>query len=226
MTTDKFDEESEKDLTGITYINLLRHNPIAMQLNKKEAKHYNCLLGNMIVAVLEGSSREYEQAKAETLVFLERKEIETTRKWYVMTSLICLIVGILIFKIGYFSFSRISCLRGSLDSLCYCYYGFLGGIFSILGTSGSIKYTARSGKWLIVLEILSKLVISMVSAFILMLAYDIGIMFQGIAKDAEKEFRILICLLGGLSEKFVPSLVAKIENTEVEKNAKKDTDSV
>lgn len=72
-------------------VNILRHKPQVMQLDRKSHQHFQCLLGNILICALEENMDMVPLVKQEAIAYLNQKELEITRKWYVSFSFLFLL---------------------------------------------------------------------------------------------------------------------------------------
>ncbi|MDD6071903.1 MAG: hypothetical protein PUC12_14000 [Clostridiales bacterium] len=209
------DMKSESVQSILKKINILIHNPAVMQLTKEMKVHYMGLLGEALAAVLEGESDNPDELLSEAENYLKGRECEITRLWIVKDSLIICLIALIIY-IG------VNCIAigKSGDLVQYSlalFWGLIGGMASLLQHAGRIQYTCGAGKKLIWYEVLSRLFISMISAVIVLKAYDVGLVFASFKETAQSEsVQVLLCIVAGFSERFAPSLVEKIEGEKEE----------
>lgn len=215
-TTEAFEEEGNKLATeAVIAINSLKHKPTATQFDSRSRFLFNCILGNVLVAAFSAKRAEYENALKEAEDYLGTKELETTRVWYVEYSLAILAVLTLLYFLLLFLGSRVDAAASILKVYQYLYWSAIGSTFSILQSTDKISYTCSAGRELVFMEILCKFVIGMISGGILIAAFDIKLIFSGmISESSEPVFKLLLCILAGLSEKLVPSLVERLEKVE------------
>lgn len=199
-------------------IGILQNKPAVNQMNKKMKLQFNCLLGTALAAVLENASDSVGGVLDEARQYLSDREYEITRGWIVYYSL-AIFIGIW----GMFGLLQIiEQIREAYlqyEEVNVLVFGMTGSVLSILQHNGKLNYTCSAGRKLVFLQIVSKVMISMISAFLISKAFEAEIIFVGFSsEDGLEAFKIILYIVAGFSERMVPSLIEKIENSEVKKD--------
>lgn len=199
-------------------IGILQNKPAVNQMNKKMKLQFNCLLGTALATAFEGAFANAEGVLEEARKYLFDREYEITRGWIVQYSL-TMLIGILgvYGLLQWFEPTQYICQE--LNWLTPLIFGMVGGVLSILQHNGNLSYTCSAGKKLVFLQIVSKVTISMISAFLIAKAFEAEVIFGGfVSKNGVQAFKSILYIVAGFSERMVPSLIEKFENTEVKKD--------
>ena len=85
--------------------------------------------------------------------------------------------------------------------------------------NGNLSYTCSAGKKLVFLQVVSKVTISMISAFLVAKTFEAEVIFGGfVSKNGVQAFKTILYTVAGFSKRMVPSLIEKFENTEVKRD--------
>ena len=81
---------------------------------------------------------------------------------------------------------------------------------------------------MVFLEVISRLIISSASAFIIWKAYQAGVVFANFSSGIGKEaFETCLYIVAGFSERLAPSLIERFEDTKEDtKDEKENTDII
>ena len=196
-------------------IGVLKNKPAVNQMTKKMKLQFNCLLGTALATAFEGVFDSAKEVLEEAQNYLVDREYEITRGWIVQYSL-----GIFIGTLGILGllhlFEQTQHICQQLGEVRILIFGMLGGVLSILQHNGKLSYTCSAGKKLVFLQIVSKVTISMLSAFLIAKAFEAEIIFGGLSsQNGVEAFKIILYIVAGFSERMVPSLIEKFESTEV-----------
>ncbi len=218
-TTDACDATKEKLFSDtLSELCVLQQDACVPQMSKKMSMQYNRLLGGILVAALEKNEVSARKLLKKVKIYLQSREYEITRKWFVGNCLICLLAAT-------FAFLRLrnkSCCL-SKDGLRCLYFGILGGVWSVLQQNGKQKNTCSAGRWMVFLEVISRLIISSASAFIIWKAYQAGVVFANFSSGIGKEaFETCLYIVAGFSERLAPSLIERFEDTKEDTKDEKE----
>ncbi|SDB54247.1 hypothetical protein SAMN02910298_02773 [Pseudobutyrivibrio sp. YE44] len=177
-------------------------------LNKKARKQALSMLGTAIATV-----ECYEEARKillDTEVYVRESAKETVRNWLLIFTLGN--IGILIACVVCNYFFNV--WTNMINVLTPCFFGVLGGCFSILVKSRKnvLEYNIGAGIGVIFVDFLVRITISGLAAYILFLAFDAGIISISIDGDISRNsLRIILYITAGFSERLVPSLLERLE---------------
>lgn len=179
---------------------------------------YNRLLGGVLVAALDKNEVSARKLLKKVKIYLQSREYEITRKWFVENCLICLSAATFAFLL----LRNKSCCF-SKDGIRCLYFGIVGGVWSVLQQNGKQKNTCSAGRWMVFLEVISRLIISSASAFIIWKAYQAGVVFANFSSGIGKEaFKTCLYIVAGFSERLAPSLIERFEDTKEDTKDEKE----
>lgn len=233
-TTDKYKDTHKENTRMYGYISrigVLQHQPIVRYLSKTKHREFNYMLAETIVLILEG---EYIEADKQIILlekYLKDRNCEITRKWQLSYCFIILGTIFLLCCVGrYYSDKIISCLRisqNTLGVLGFSLLGTVGATLSIIQKSGKLCYDCESGRMLNFLEIFSRMFASVISGFIAIYLYKLDIIFGNFKLEHNEVFcLILICIVAGFSERLIPSIISRFENSENKEECCNDKESI
>lgn len=223
--TDEGEKEIDMDKlhSVLSLINSVIYRPCMLQLSLKMKRQVNCLLGSALLLSIQGLESEANECIKEAEGYLQKREYEITRKWYVEFSIgIFIAITIIYYLIGMM-------LPNDLKQKSFklLWYGSMGAMLSIQRHNGFLNAKCTAGRLLVFLEILSKFVVAMLSAVIVVTAFKSGMFMSGfMSGQNESEFIMLICIVSGFSERLVPSLIQKIEGEDGETNEEKNINNL
>lgn len=210
-TTDEYDENfsDRKDKINTTYnrIEEMEHRPTIQYLSTKQRRAFARLLGNAFVAELDGCNEVSTQTLQTAEIYLKERTLEISHRWLLLGAFAATLVGFVSWK--YFL---------PKDFLLF---GCLGALFSILCKTGKLEYDCQSGLFLNILEILSRFLAAIISAYLAEQLYQLDLMFTAL-KSAENSPAVLqlICFVSGFSERLVPSIVSNFGSKETKEVVK------
>lgn len=209
------DDKEEKKLEKgkfdplVAKVNSMEHKPSVLQMSKKMKRQYMCLLGNALILAMENNFKEAEKHLKEAQNYILEREYEITRKWNAqMSAGIFSALAIVYFVVGFFF------LKGESEKAFWdmLWYGAIGVLLSILQHNAYINAKCTAGKGLVFWEIVSKYIVGMISAVIVINAFNAGIFMTGfVTAEYKQQFILLIGIVAGFSERLAPSLIEKIE---------------
>lgn len=215
--------DQEKYSPFLARINFMQYKPCVIQMSKKMQRQYKCILGNALILAIENKYEEAEECIKEAQEYIEEREYEITRKW---NAEFCLLVFI-ITSILYFIGEKWIFLENYQEYFNFLWYGSIGVLLSILQHNAYINAKCTAGRGLLVCEIISKFIVGMISALIVIEAFKSGIfMTEFVNSEHEREFIVLIGIVAGFSERLAPSLIGKIEGKEGSTNEEKNSDNL
>lgn len=105
--------------------------------------------------------------------------------------------------------------NGIVSYIEYILFGGLGSYFFTLIKLGNLKLRSDSGKWLHYINGISRIIIGMLSGLFMALLIESGILFSFAINN---HLAILVfAFISGYSESFVPNIISKIENNNLNK---------
>ena len=222
-------DKGEKQLNKKKYwplqakINCMLHKPCVNQMSKKMKKQYKCLLGNALILAMENKYEDAEKCIQEANNYIEEREYEITRRW---NAEICIIIFAILIGLYYWGNKEI--FNGSERKYSnYLCFGSIGVLLSILQHNAYINAKCTAGIRLVICEIVSKYIVGMVSALIVVIAFKTGIFMNGfVTTKYEEQFVILIGIVSGFSERLAPSLIGKIEGKDENANEKENSNNI
>lgn len=223
-TTDNCDATKEKLFSDtLSELCVLQQDACVLQMDKEMSMQYNRLLGGVLVAALDKNEVSARKLLKKVKIYLQSREYEITRKWFVENCLICLSAATFAFLL----LRNQSCCF-SKDGIRCLYFGIVGGVWSVLQQNGKQKNTCSAGRWMVFLEVISRLIISSASAFIIWKAYQAGVVFANFSSGIGKEaFETCLYIVAGFSERLAPSLIERFEDTKEDtKDEKENTDII
>lgn len=218
ITSDEYDAKGHKDISKhhdvVNKIALLECKPLN-HFDDKTIVNYKRLLG-------EALSRSLKDDYVKALNILEHAEgyikdrgSELARKWYLdtagKTTIIILIVGI------YAWMFRVSCVEIFGKTAFYLYLsmvsGALGALLSIIFRMGKENLDCLAGKEIHERESIFRIVAGMLSAYLGALLVSADLFLPVFSKVNKTEVAlVLIGFIAGMSERFAPSILGKVEN--------------
>jgi hypothetical protein len=214
------DKVSREKLLSLACILQHDHNVTRLTRNQKEL--FGRLLGEAVVQILIA---DYEAAKGlieEAKKYIKMREFELSRKWQVLSGFIgILTIFILLVVINKYQVKLSECLSISpsyIKLLGYSFFGAVGALFSIVQKSGNRKIDCEAGVTLIAIDILAKLIIGVVSGFIILCFFQLDMVFANFKGNGNSHIgSILVSFIAGFSERLIPSIVSKFEDDSTRK---------
>ena len=138
--------------------------------------------------------------------FIKARLAELARSWYLTTGLVALVLsGIAMTLVWFF----VSPPQYVAFGLCLA-AGALGAAFSLISRIASFPLDPAAGQRLHRLEASARVLAGMVGAFVAFLALNAKIVFPTLV-DAGLAPLLLVSFVAGISERFVPNLVQRVE---------------
>lgn len=192
-------------------------------LSDENKQSFNRLIGEALVRSFECDYKNASLMLEKASIFLTSRKNETSRLWYITSSLVTLLVFFLIA----ITFDWIEGYKS------HWLHDGVPGFFSILavGMLGSVIFTAQrvsgtsfdygSERSLYVLEGFFKVMVGGVSALVVTHAINANMLSQDlIIKTQNPSMIFLLSFIAGYSERWVPSLLTNITNTKDKKDKK------
>jgi hypothetical protein len=198
---------------------LLESNPCCISLKKDVVIRFKRLIGE---AIARNLGNDYENAalmlkSAEN--FITSRSAELARMWYVISSGIFATIFIFLAFIGWIGRNYFIGLLGvsAFFLIITSLAGALGSFLSIIQRMGNTPLNSSSGQQLHVLEGASKIVAGVISAFLVVLSVNSGILLPIFTKADKQHIAMALAgLIAGASERLVPSLISHVESIAVD----------
>lgn len=222
--TDKYDKEhndkeKEKYISKVEY---LQHQPVFRYLTTKQKKEFGTMLGAILVLILEGAYDNVQNCIDQATTYMKNRNCEITRKWQLISclSIVCFLAIIIIITKHNFEYISIMMHIGedTLKKTGYISLGIVGAALSIIQKSGSQCYDCEAGRMLVFLEVLSRMLASIISSFLIVYLFELDLIFSAFKNENHiSACLIVICIIAGFSERLVPSIISKFEINEINK---------
>jgi L-rhamnose mutarotase len=218
-TTNAFEEEnavnSEERDKILAEIEWLQHQPCVKIISKERQVCFNLLLAECWCYALDDFFEIANTHLRRAEQYLNDRKVETSRKWQLFSCLS--IVGV--FAIAVITINRCFFVSATFtDWSNYLLFGALGTALSLIINSSVRTYNCESGKLLNFLEVLSRLIASLLSCIVIILMFDLNIIFTALKDNHAPEALRLLCVIAGFSERLIPSILRKMENDEIKEN--------
>ena len=146
--------------------------------------------------------------------FLLDRGLERKRSWYLITAFVTAIAASLAASLLWHWRSQVTQAIG-LDGLQIsvgAMFGAIGALIFILGRFSQIEMNAAGGLLIHCLESAARIVTGILGSLLVALAIKANIVL-GLANSSGHEFALLLllCVVGGASERLVPSLIEQME---------------
>jgi len=218
---EKGHEKPEKHNEILNAVALLECKPTT-HLSVTNLISFKRLLGESLARSL---AHDYKKA-AEILLHAENYLIdrgkELSRQWYLtragLTTAVILVLGIILWLFRDFSSKTLGAL---FFSTCLCMVaGALGALLSIIFRMGKENFNCLSGKSLHELESSDRVVAGALSAFLVSMLVRSEMFLPMLLKINNTELAVItLGFIAGMSEKFAPSILAKLDKTPKSKEA-------
>ena len=218
-TYDTIDIDRAKLNSYMSMIGFLQHHPMVSCMSKYMRKEFNHMLADTVVLILEGEFDKAEEQICKINNYLTNRNCEITRKWQLLYCFLIIFCVFVISILGrYFMQNIVELLvvkEETMGMIGFSMLGTVGATFSIVLKSGKQYYNCESGKLLNFLEILSRMIASIVSGFVAAYLYKMGIIFGNFNTEQNATYGfILICIIAGFSERLIPSIISSFEKAE------------
>jgi len=170
----------------------------------------------------DGAKRILEQARA----YVADRNVETARYWQLSTACaLGLIVGL--FGIGLWAL-RTYLTRAWSESAYFLVMagvaGSLGAVLSMIFRIGRSFPTSEAPKTLHILEAASRVFAGCLSGLLIAASVEIGLILPVFKEVGQSHLAMLIAgMVSGASERWAPSLIARLEGSSNERHSKKGT---
>lgn len=223
--------ESKKMTKALSGTDKLVKHPCVKFFDYEKKKELFILVGSAMSYAL---AENYSLAKAcreNAEQYINARKYEITRKWQLLSCIGLLAAFSIIFLLLNCFLSNV-CELFAFDvekfkRMLFCYWGVVGGVFSIIQSTGKIAYDCQSGRLLNFLQVFSKILTSMISGIFVIYLFDMGLIFSNFSERDSNACLIILCIVAGFSERLVPSIIDKLcEEETKEKGKEKDVNFV
>lgn len=217
ITTEEYDakghQSSEKHHETLNMVALLECKPI-VQLSENDIVNFKRLLGEALARSLKHDYKKASIILVHAENFLVDRGKELSRKWYLnragLTSLIMSAIGVILWIFRAISVNVLgeSAFLISLSMVS----GAIGALLSIIFRMGNESIDCLAGKELHELESMYRIIAGMLSAFLASLLLRSEIFLPVFSKTNHVALSMIaIGFIAGMSERFAPSILAKLE---------------
>jgi len=215
-TSDRLDAKGPKDKAK--YARLMSEaahieNSPHSFLTDQDKLSFKRLICEGIARILEDEYTVAKIALEAATAFLERRQNEQSREWYLLASacttlvLLTLTGGIQLWAY----LTSMSPTKGVLEYIIYITLGFVGALLSIIFRMGRTSFDYGARKNLHYLEAVMRILAGGITAFVAALAVKAKILFASVsASNIELEFLMFISIAAGALEKWIPSVIAAV----------------
>ena len=218
ITTDEYDNQGHKDISKhnevMNLVALHECKPIG-DFDIKTRLDYKRLLGEAIARSLGHDYTKATHILQHADNYIKERGKELSRKWYLAqsgkTTAILVFIGVLawIFRINVISLLGIKVFYFGLSMIA----GAMGALLSIIFRMGKENLDCLAGKKIHELESTYRIIAGMLSAFLGSLLIRADLFLPIFSKVNSTEIAIiLVGFVAGMSERFAPSILTKIEN--------------
>jgi hypothetical protein len=137
---------------------------------------------------------------------------EVSRSWYLQVALAgAVVAGTIMALIA--GLGEVGVIEGPIAATALAILGgTLGSAFSVLTRAGGMQLDPAAGQELHIYEAIARLLSGAIGGMIVTLAIASGQLIP-MLKEANTATIVLLCIVAGVSERFVPSLISRLENT-------------
>lgn len=220
-TSDEYDSTNKETKVErskvLAEVEWLQHQPCVQVINKKRRDCFISLLAECWCYALEGCFEIANNHLKRAEQYLNDRKIETSRKWQLIS---CFSIAFL-FWVGIFAINKFFYVSDIFKEWAtYLLFGTFGTVLSLIIDGSTRTYNCESGMMLNFLEVLSRWIASLLSCLIIILLFNLDMVFTALKDNHLTETLKLLCVIAGFSERLIPSILQKIENTEVKEKGK------
>lgn len=220
-TSDEYDaangETKEERSKVLAEVEWLQHQPCVQIIDNDRRNCFISLLAECWCYALDGCFEIANSHLKRAEQYLNDRKIETSRKWQLISCFS--IIGL--FMVGILAINKylpvLDCFN---EWATYLLFGTLGTALSLIISSNTRTYNCESGKLLNFLEILSRFIASLLSCLVIVLLFNLNIIFTALKDNHSTETLKLLCVIAGFSERLIPSILQKMESTEIKEREK------
>lgn len=220
-TSDEYDdannETKEARSKVLAEVEWLQHQPCVQIIDENKRNCYISLLAECWCYALDGCFEIANSHLKRAEQYLNDRKIEKSRKWQLISCFS--IIGT--FLVGILAINRCFHVSDNFERwVTYLLFGALGTALSLIINGNTRTYNCESGKLLNFLEILSRLIASLLSCLVIVLLFNLNIIFTALKENHSTETLNLLCVIAGFSERLIPSILQKMESAETKEREK------
>lgn len=208
------DEERKKFYDATSKLDRAQAYP-CMLLKEEHVLSFKRILGAGYVAAFHKSFDTIDKTIEEAKDYVRHRNLEKARQIYLAwAGIITLIAVVFLILLHY-----VPAFDLLLKDVTSCIvFGIAGAYFSIWMRYEDLLMKGFSTRTLLALEAVSRLFIGAISAYVVYLAYQCQIVFNLLSNVESIYVCSFLGFLGGLCERFVPSLVESFANRSLKEN--------
>lgn len=227
ITSNNYDEENKNNKAYIvdilSKIENLQHEPTVSFLSYSMKKNFKCLLAESLVYVFDNQFELANSSIEKSKKYIRNRNFEISRKWHLQYSLLFMLVFIFIAVCIIINKQYLSELFNisteKVSRYIYIVFGAIGASLSIIQKTGKRYYNAESGRYLHALEAVSRLIAGMISSLFAICLIQLDLVFTNFKTIGEpNQGMIIISIIAGFCERFVPSMITKFETIEYKRD--------
>lgn len=184
-----------------------------LNLSEKEVMAFKRKLGAIYVRLFNKKFDNVDEQIEEALLFVKRQNTESARKHLLLSSsmivLICTVVAL---------YTAHTNIQNQCQWFYYVLMGIYGAFVSISLRYGKQLFTGQSNIALLWMEAASRMFIGAAFAMIAVLAIRSGLIMSSFNNGVVTDITRIVCFLSGFNERFIPSLMERLSNKEIEEN--------
>jgi hypothetical protein len=183
------------------------------------------LLGESIARIFDGNDNEEALiALREAEKLISAKNAEYARGWYYQHAnnfaILAIVMAVCLWLVRDFLTSYLG--ETSFEVLFCSLFGAVGAFVFIARRGQKIELDAISGARVHRIEANARMATGMVAAALVDLAIKSGFLFSSISSAAQLKFMVMGSILAGYSERFIPNMVKKLQDTSAESDDKNE----
>ena len=187
--------------------------------DKQRLREFRRLLAEVVGSLMDGEFDESKQFSKKAEEFLVASSEERARVWYLGSAVATAAASTVLLVIILWNPSAVISILGknATEFLRYALLGALGGLISVMHTTRRANLNASQGISIHIFEGSMRIFGAIVGALLFNFAYACnlvgGVLRDGLASAQLAAGLGLISIVAGISEKFVPNLVSRIETS-------------
>jgi hypothetical protein len=187
----------------------IAHATPCYNLDEERILTFKKILGAGYASAINGDFEQVPKVIDEALKFVQNRNAEKAREYFLTSSGIFLVIVIIIWVI--FGYNKNLIPNSWSSGICM---GVMGAYVSIWTRYGKEVFTGLSSKRLHYLEAISRLCVGAIFAIVVMLAMNCKLIFHDIASQYETFAYPFAGFVAGFCERLVPSLMERITKNE------------
>ena len=186
--------------------------------------NFKRMVGEGVARSLDHDYGSADKMLEQARLYIADRNIETARLWQLSTGCI---LGVLCFMGGFTLWSFRHTLTNAWGDAAFFMLvagaaGCIGAVFSMIFRMGHSFPTSEAPKQLHVLEAASRVLAGFISGILTAGAIQVGLLLPILGEAGKMQIGMLVAAMcSGASERLAPSLIAKLENGQIQKSAKR-----